>query len=108
MEVTVKFHESARPGLDAWFRSLPGRPAGRALLVAVSLEAVNTLLRETEGQPSGAIRIEGIRPPTFWWEFMAGWWFRYCVREQGGWLRGRRKAITILAVTPRPDGGTPR
>jgi hypothetical protein len=108
MEVVVKFHESARPGLGAWVRSLPGRPAGRALLIAICLEAVNVALRDTEGQPPGAVRVEGIWPPTCWWEFTPGWWLRYCVRETGGWLRRRRKEITILEVAPRRADETPQ
>ena len=102
MKVVVKFHESARLGLQQYKDSLDIAPDMRAEMAHAHLASVCELLRESAGILDTAVQMPDVAPPTFFLKFAIGWQARYSIRRKGSFIMGYYRSITIHAIEPIP------
>jgi hypothetical protein len=97
--VTVRVHRLAEPSLLAWARSLAADPAAALTLADLYYASIEGELVRTNGRPERAVRVPGIEPATWLWDFQAGrYWIVYAVRSQT-----RRGWLSRLLRSPKPE-----
>jgi hypothetical protein len=107
MRISVRHLQSTRPELDRWAASLPGREPERRAFAKVHLDLIREWLVAHEGRPPGSIRVSGIGPPTYWWQFFPGWWMRIVMIDQRRWFRTVARDLIVVAVQEgRPSGSS--
>ena len=102
MRVTVRHLWACEPELDRWVESLPGSEPDRRDLARTHLEQVHQWMRDNNGVPPGAIRVPGISPMSYWWEFFPGWWMRFVVRDRRRLWWTVAREVVVLAIQDDP------
>jgi hypothetical protein len=74
MQTTVKLHVDCKADMHEWVRRPPGSVADRRALLGNYLGEIVAALKESRGRDAalgklGAVRMSGIRPPLYTWEF---------------------------------------
>lgn len=104
MRVTVQIQEQVAADMAEWVMTPPGSPDDRQLLLRHYLTDIMSRLTEYEGVPPEAVQVTGVRPPLYWWQYSNDLWVQYAVRDQGRWLIGRERRITIVRLATQPPG----
>ena len=104
MRVTVRIQERVTADIAEWVTTPPGTPADRQLLLRHYLKDIITRLTDYDGIPPEAVRVTGIRPPLYWWQYSDDLWVQYAVRDRGWWLIGRERRVTIVRLATQPHG----
>jgi hypothetical protein len=104
MRVSIRTVRSSEPELDRWVDSLPGTEPERRAFARLHLEIVYRWIVEHDGHPPGAIRVTGIAPPVYWWQFFPGWWMRIAIRDHRRWFRTVRRDIVVVIIQDEPPG----
>lgn len=81
MKFLIRWHDSTHDDLEGWVEDQPGHDRDRRRLTQNSIDELQRLLEVSEGVPVGAVRIEGVEPPAYWWMYYTDLWLQYAVRE---------------------------
>jgi hypothetical protein len=116
VRIVLKFHDSVRPALSEWYRTLGPTDHDRREWLGVFLEAFAARLTEFDGIPPEAVRTDGRSGSVYTVECGGAVFFEYQLRDdppQRGWRRVLewiirrhrvRTALVIGLTGRRPPG----
>jgi hypothetical protein len=101
VNVRAIFHRMSEPSLQEWRTRLSQPPGGDPALALFMREELIRKLEQSEGFPDGANYRSDLSPPGWVWEFAAGAWIQFVVRDDKGFLGfGQKRIVYILRITP--------
>jgi hypothetical protein len=117
--VVVKFHESARLGVQQWYASLGATRDQRKEARDALLAALREHFRQHAGFPPTAVPDRSRHPPVWVWRFTTNLYLEYVVQEvppppRGWWdvihwaRRLARRPTRVVTITAVADSPPPR
>jgi len=99
MNVRAVFHRSAETSLKEWHSRISQPPGGDPSLALFMRDEILDILEKKEGFPEGAIFRTDLTPQGWVWQFAAGTWLHYGVRDSSGFLGiTRRREVVIFQI----------
>jgi hypothetical protein len=103
MQIIVKPHESIKPLIREWRRSLSGDPGRRRGLSELYWSELVRRITEAHGPPPGSVLDDTTQPATYWCELTGSTWVQMvALPDRRTGLFGIEREVVVINLAPHP------